>query len=153
MVPARPVNVNSLSALKRRHFIIVLVVLALALLIWSPWRSRFGYHFDFPFPQTAKLVNYHHGWGRDSGDEFVFAVTDDTLRDAIIKEWSLKPSIAEDDSEVMSFAKATGAPWWPPEPNRQFSERYGRVDQAACNYWSLWVDRENGKLYAEYGNW
>ena len=144
---------SRLSALKRRRLIIVLVVLALAVLIWRPWRSRFGYHFGFPLPPTATLVNYHHSWGLDSGDEFVLAVTDDKLRDAIIKEWNLKPSTAVDDSEVMSFAKFTGAPWWPRDPNRQFSERYGRVDQAACNYWSLWVDREHGKLYAEYGNW
>ena len=31
-------------------------ILALGVLIWRPWRSRFGYHFGFPLPPTAKLI-------------------------------------------------------------------------------------------------
>jgi hypothetical protein len=138
--------------LKRRHIIIIFVILALGVLIWRPWRSRFGYHFGFPLPPTAKLIHYHHEWGSDFGNEFEFTVTGDALRDAIIKEWNLKPGRREDN--VMSFAKASSAPWWWPRSKLdQFPERYGRVDEAATRYWSLWVDRENGKLYAEYGRW
>jgi hypothetical protein len=142
-----------LSTLKRRHVFTVLAVLALAVLVWRPWRSRFGHHFGFPLPATAKLVNYHHSWGfMDSGDEFEFTVTDDALRDAIIKEWNLKPAVKPNDA--VSFAKlGSGPPWWPGARLDQFPERYGRVDGAATNYWSLWVDRENGKVYAEYGDW
>lgn len=147
----RPLNGFTLSALKRRLLITALVILTLALLVWRPWRSRFGYHFDFPLPSSARLVNYHHSWGLDAGDEFEFAVTDDALRDAIVKEWNLKPAVR--DQDVKSFAKFTGAPWWPRAKLDQFPERYGRVDEAATGYWSLWVDRENGKIYAEYGDW
>ena len=89
--------------MKPRYVVTALVVLALAVLIWRPWRSRFGYHFSFPLPPTAKLVNYHHSGGLDAGDEFEFAVTDDALRDAIIEEWKLKPAAGDDD--VRSFAK------------------------------------------------
>lgn len=134
-----------------RRVITVFVLLAVAVLVWSPWRARFGYHFGFPLPPTARMVNYHHSRGLDSGDEFEFAVTDDALRDAIVKEWDLRRA-AEPDG-VTSFAKHTGAPWWPRAKLDQFPERYGRVDEAATRYWSLWVDRANGKLYAEYGEW
>lgn len=137
--------------MKRSSLITFLILLSLAILIWRPWRSSFGYHFSFSLPPTAKLVNYHHSWGRDSGDEFEFNFTDDLLRDAIIKEWNLKPAVREDSP--ISFAKFTGAPWWPGEKLDQLPERYSRVDETACQYWSLWVDRQNGKLYAEYGNW
>lgn len=139
--------------MKRRYYIIALVVLVLAVWIWRPWQSRFSYHFSFPLPPTAELINYHHRWGRDSGYEFEFVVTDDKLRDAIIKEWKLEPPTTESGSDVMTFARSTGNPWWPQDPNKQFIERYGRADEAANNYWSLWVDRANGRLYAEYGNW
>lgn len=140
------------STFKQRLLILVLVGFALALLVWRPWRSRFGHHFDFPIPPTAKLVNYRHSWGLDSGDEFEFAVTDDALRDAIIKAWDLKPAVEPDD--VVSFAKLERrSPWWPGAKLDQFPERYGRRDEALSSYWSLWVDRDNGKLYAEKGDW
>jgi hypothetical protein len=138
--------------LKRRLLITVLIVLALALLVWRPWRWTFGYHFDFPLPPTARLVNYHHSWGRDSGDEFEFAVTDDALRDAIMKQWNLKPAVKPDDARSFATVERRN-PWWPGAKVDQFPERYGRVDEAATSYWSLWVDRENGKVYAEKGDW
>jgi len=97
------------------------------------------------------MVNYHHSWGRDSGDEFEFAVTDDTLRDAIIEEWNLRPALRPEDAK--SWATITGAGWWPGGKLDQYPERYGRVDEGAARYWSLWFDPANGKLYAEYGNW
>jgi hypothetical protein len=143
---------GSLTALNRRRLITVLVVLTLALLVWRPWRSRFGYHFNFPLPPTAKMVNYHHTWGLDSGDNFEFAVADDALRDAIIKEWNLKPAVEPNDA--VSVAKLTGnPPWWPGLKIDRFPERYGRRDEAITHYWSLWVDREGGRLYAEKGDW
>jgi hypothetical protein len=150
--PPRPLNGFSLSALKRRLLITVLVVLALTLLVWRPWRWTFRYHFNFPLPPTARLVNYHHSWGLDSGDESEFAVTDDALRDAIINEWNLKPAAEPDDA--VSFAKLGGGPpWWPGKKLDGFPERYGRKDEARTSYWSVWVDRENGKVYAEKGDW
>jgi hypothetical protein len=96
-------------------------------------------------------VNYHHSWGLDHGDEFEFAVTDDTLRDLIIQEWKLTP--ADRPQDAPSFAKHTGAPWWPGALLDALPERYGRIDWDRERYWSLWVDRENGRLYAEYGKW
>jgi hypothetical protein len=138
--------------LKRRLFIIALVVVALTLFIWRPWRSRFGYHFDFPLPPTARLVNYHHSWGLDAGDEFEFAVTDDALRDSIIRQWNLMPAAKPEDA--VSFAKFTNRqPWWPGKKLDEFPERYARKDEVKTSYWSLWVDRENGKVYAEKGEW
>lgn len=98
------------------------------------------------------MVNYHHSWGRDSGDEFEFAVTDDALRDATIKQWNLKPAVKPEDA--MSFATLERRnPWWPGRKLDQLPERYGRKDEAKTSYWSLWVDRENGRVYAEKGNW
>jgi hypothetical protein len=35
----------------------------------------------------------------------------------------------------------------------RLAERYARVDEVNTSYWSLWVDRENGRVYAEYGDW
>ncbi|MEZ0267063.1 MAG: hypothetical protein ACAI43_20215 [Phycisphaerae bacterium] len=137
--------------MKRRLLITAVAVLAIGLWIWSPWRANFGYHFSFPLPPSAKVIQYHHSAGRDSGDEFEFAVTDDALRDAIIKEWNLT-SVAP-GGRVMSFARVTGAPWWPGDKLQELPERYGRIDERASRYWSLWVDRQNGRLYAEYGNW
>jgi hypothetical protein len=64
---------------------------------------------------------------------------------------SSAPAVRDDDA--ISFAKSTAAPWWPPEKLDQFPKPYGRVDEAATRYWSLWVDRDDGKLYAEHGDW
>lgn len=137
--------------MRRSSVISAVIILALTLLIWRPWRASFGYHFSFPLPPSATLVNYHHSWGLDQGDEFEFAVTDDALRDAIIREWKLTP--APPDRAPLSAAKFTGAPWWPRDRLNQMSEKYSRVDEAATRYWSLWVDRESGRVYAEYGDW
>jgi len=138
---------------KRRYLIVGLAILPLSVLIWRPWQSPFDSHFTFPLPDTAKVVGYQRTWaGLDSADDFAFAVTSDALRDAIIKEWKLEPAVRTSDAE--SFAKVVGGPaWWPGSTLDQLPERYGRKDQVRTKYWSLWVDRENGKLYAECGDW
>jgi hypothetical protein len=143
---------------KRRPILIALVVLALVggaamiLVIW-PWRTAFDRHFTFPLPPTARLVNHHHsgggvgGWGH----EFQFSFTDDALRDAIVKEWNLTRG-----GRVVGMAEKTGAAWWPRQATLDaLPEKYGRVDPNDPNgvvYRSLWVDRQNGMLYAEFGN-
>src|SRR4051794_5146890 len=107
--------------LKRRPLIISLVALAAMLVIWAPWRWSLRYHFGFTLPPTGVLVHYHHSLGRDYSDEFEFDVTDDALRDAIIKEWKLKP--ASPDRDVMTFASLGPVPWWPGARLKMISER------------------------------
>ena len=136
----------------RRPLRFVLPALLVALLIWAPWRQRFGHHFNFPLPASAKWVHYHHTWGRDSGDLFEFDVTDDAMREAMIADWNLKPATAPE--QPMSFNTSTGRqPWWPGAALNALPERYGRVDEEHSQLWSLWVDHAAGKLYAESGDW
>jgi hypothetical protein len=139
--------------MKRKPTIIAIAAgVFVAVLIWQPWRPLFSYHFDFPLPSTAKYLNHHHSRGIDSGDEFEFAFTDNQLRDAIIRQWNLQPAV--DPNGARSFARLTSTePWWPGARLDQLPERYGRIDEATARYWSLWVDRANGKVYVESGEW
>jgi hypothetical protein len=54
----------------------------------------------------------------------------------------------------MSFVAMRRPAWWPAKDELELlPEKLWRVDQTNERYWSVWVDRQKGLLYAEYGRW
>jgi hypothetical protein len=114
-------------------------------------QSSYDQHFDRPLPKGSKMLHYHyqHAGFSDKSYAFVFAVSDEALRDRLIKEWNLKPV-----GQATSFVRRNAPSWWPSYEDRsQMAECYGWDDEDNEGYWSIWIDRDRRLLYAEYGNW
>lgn len=102
---------------------------------------------------TATLEKYDVvTLGLDRFFAFKFTFTDDRILEQLVKEWDLRK---RDDTsyELTSFVHFKAPDWWPSEKLQQFGERYDRVIGEDELFWSVWVDRQNKNLYAEYGKW
>jgi hypothetical protein len=61
--------------------------------------------------------------------------------------------VADLKQEMSSFVSLDPPTWWPVERLQSLPERYENDDMANERYWTIWIDREQGWLYAEYGDW
>jgi hypothetical protein len=111
----------------------------------------FSAHTKSPIPASAKLI--HSGGqyaGFDGSYGFVFDVSDNTLQEQLFDEWGLKPA-SPSEGGFFKFAKY---PWWPTEDEfKRMDENFGCSDEQNEEYWHVWHDRINGRLYIEHGGW
>jgi hypothetical protein len=135
-----------------RRVLVICVIGLAAFLLWP--RSRLTRQFSGAMPTSARLdYTFHrHAGLSDNNYAFRFTVTDDALRDKLIADWKLIPFV-DVMQESTSFISLKPPPWWPVARLETLPERYVRDDDANERYWNVWVDRENGWLYAEHGNW
>lgn len=111
------------------------------------YETRFGQ----PLPKGAEVV--HDQWDQNGFDvayRFVIAYEDNQTRDQIIQAWSLQPG------QGTRLSSSDLPVWWPVGRIDQINasgEVYSRIDNQTGNWWSLWVDQENGLLYIEEGTW
>jgi hypothetical protein len=113
-------------------------------------------HFEAAMPSATQLMHdakNRAGFG-DVSHAFVLEVPDDQLLDQIVREWSLKPSVEDDDHTTPSLV-ALHPPSWRPDENRPETMpiQYEWIDWRAERYRSVWVDRDNRLLYAKFGRW
>lgn len=115
-------------------------------------KLAFAAHSTVTIPDSAKLI--HSGVqyaGFDASYGFVFDVSDNELQKLLIDEWQLK---AASESEGSGFFKFAKHPWWPTDDGfLKMDENFGRTDDQNEEYWQVWHDRSNGKLYVEHGRW
>ncbi len=111
----------------------------------------FSAHTQTSIPPSAKLV--HSGGqyaGVDASYGFVFDVSDTALQEQLVGEWNLQAATAS-ESGFFKFAKH---PWWPTDDALlKMDGHFGRSDEQKEEYWHVWHDRPNGKLYVEHGRW
>ena len=111
----------------------------------------FSAHSKSALPQSAKLV--HSGGqyaGFDASYGFVFDVTDDTLQDQLVNEWKLESSSAT-GSGFFQFAKHN---WWPTDAEfAKMEASFSRENKQNEEYWHVWCDQSNRRLYVEHGRW
>ena len=100
---------------------------------------------------SAKLVESGGQYaGFDASYGFAFAVSDDALRKQFVKEWNLEPA-EKAGGGFFKFAKHS---WWPTDDILAKTELiFSREDKQNEEYWLVWYDQSNGKLYAEHGRW
>ena len=111
----------------------------------------FSDHSKTSVPASAKLI--HSGGqyaGVDASYGFVFDVSDNTLQQQLIDEWRLN-AVSASESGFFKFAKY---PWWPTDDDfLKMDENFTRSDEQNEEYWHVWHDRINGRLYIEHGGW
>ena len=114
-------------------------------------KLSFSAHTKATIPASAKLI--HSGGqyaGFDASYGFVFDVCDNKLQEQLIAEWHLNAASAS-KSGFFKFAKY---PWWPTDDAfLKMDENFGRSDDQNEEYWRVWHDRLNSKLYIEHGRW
>ena len=100
---------------------------------------------------SAKLVESGGQYaGFDASYGFAFAVSDDALQKQFVKEWNLEPA-EKAGGGFFKFAKHS---WWPTDDKLAKMELiFSREDKQNEEYWLVWCDQSNGKLYAEHGRW
>jgi len=125
-----------------------------------PIGNSYERHFFESLPPSARLLHSHRDGGIDVQYAFVFAVADDQLRDRFIERWRLRPVQSVDHgnliasaTEATSFVELDPPAWWPADRLEKLPDKYARTGWDAERYWTIWADRENGRLYAEYGGW
>ena len=111
----------------------------------------FSGHSKISIPASAKLIQSGGQYaGVDSSYGFVFDVSDNTLQQQLIDEWRMN-AVSSSESGFFKFAKY---PWWPTNDELlKMDESYGRSDDQSEEYWLVWHDQINGKLYVEHGRW
>jgi hypothetical protein len=133
----------------------ILILGALCIVVWFVWpRSPLTRHFSRPLPSSARLDHHSHRHSgfSDNCYAFRFTVTDDALRDKLIADWKLT-KVTDPKSNAGGFVALDPPSWWPVERLRSLPERYENDDVADERYWAIWIDKENGWLYANHGNW
>jgi len=115
-------------------------------------RDTYSHHFDRPLPNGSKLLNYEErraGWN-DMTYGFEFSVPDEVLKNQLIIDWGLREDGhpgGEVDLDKWSLS------WWPVPGERSKMEAYSWEDRQLGEYKCLWSDKENERLYIQYGNW
>jgi hypothetical protein len=141
-----------LSAALALPVICLLGIMCLALWQWPDLWQR---HFCGSPPAGTRLVNYVTSRaGYDASYGFEFHVANDQVRDGLIARWGLTapaPAIAKD--RLLSFIDSGDAGWWPADIDAIAEEHYVRIEDQQEKYWSLWVDRDENRIFAVYGNW
>jgi hypothetical protein len=91
---------------------------------------------------------------------YLYEYEDDDSINAVIRKWSLSQTKVDDIEKdgrsplsVYSAWKDKSSLWPTKQELQKIPESYYRFDWDAELYWSLWVDRDNHKIYAEMGNW
>ena len=128
----------------------VLLATSFVFLLGCSRNSPYDRHFDRPLPQGSRLLHYkaRHS-GPDASYAFVFAVSDDALRDRLIIDWRL--TIAY---KPISFVALDAPSWWPTDGERdKMEEQYQWLDEEDEEFKSVWIDTKTNLLYAEYGSW
>lgn len=114
-------------------------------------KLSFSAHCNAAIPASAKPI--HSGGqyaGFDASYGFVFDVSDNKLQEQLVDEWHLKAQTPS-ESGFFKFAKY---PWWPGDDAfLKMDENFGRSDDQNEEYWHVWHDRQNAKLYVEHGRW
>ena len=114
-------------------------------------KLSFSAHTNAPIPASAKLI--HSGGqyaGFDASYGFVFDVSDNSLQEQLVDEWDLNAAHAS-ESGFFKFAKFA---WWPTDDAfLKMDENFSRSDDQNEEYWHVWHDQRNGKLYVEHGRW
>ncbi len=135
--------------------LLVVIFLAIAVtVLFAIWPGPYERHFKNSLPPNTRLINFiRKPGGFDVSYGFLFEISDDALLNQLIDDWGLIPSV-KDDQETMSFVALSPPTWWPNQAQlEQMPIQYERVDWNNEQYWSVWLDRKNGRLFAEYGNW
>jgi hypothetical protein len=127
---------------------VLIVVAMIAALL--PQLSKDG--IPRSLPATASLEDsYDRSGFMYASHSYCFRVTDDQLLNLLIDRWKLT-RVKDLSSSAISFtATANGSPqWWPSEQSLStFPEQYRHEERH--RYWSVWVDREHSRLWAETG--
>jgi len=114
-------------------------------------KLSFSAHTKTTIPASAKQI-YSGGQyaGFDASYGFVFDVADNSLQEQLIGEWDLDTT-SPSESGFFKFAKY---PWWPTDDAfLKMDENFSRSDEQNEEYWHVWHDRKNGRLYIEHGRW
>jgi hypothetical protein len=114
-------------------------------------KLSFSAHTKTPIPASAKLI--HSGGqyaGFDASYGFVFDVADNSLQEQLVAEWELNGRSPSESG----FFKFANYPWWPTDyAFLKMDENFTRSDEQNEEYWHVWHDRINGRLYIEHGGW
>jgi hypothetical protein len=103
-------------------------------------------------PKTAHILNrdvVRHG----IDTIYIFEVLDTELelRDRLIEKWHLR-DITHNSNSPMSFLNSDHPTWWPSEWSFATS-KFGKVDESAEKYWSIWIDDDKRRIFIEVGQW
>lgn len=114
-------------------------------------KLKFSAHTKTPLPKSAKLIQSGAQYaGFDASYGFMFEVEDDALLNQLVEEWNLE-SAPESGSGFFKFAKLC---WWPTDEKlAKMEPSLGRENKEDEEYWHVWCDKSNGKLYVEHGRW
>ena len=117
----------------------------------SDSKLKFSAHTKSPLTKSAKLIQSGGQYaGFDASYGFVFEVDDDALQTQLVKEWNLE-SMPESESGFFRFAKHN---WWPTDEKlAKMAPSFGRENKEDEEYWHVWCDRSNRKLYVEQHRW
>ena len=101
-------------------------------------------------PATASLTHsYDRSGFQYASHSYCYRVTDDQLLNLLIERWKLA-RIKDTEHPAISYTTLDPPSWWPSfETLRKFPEQYQQEERG--RYWSVWVDRENCRLWAELG--
>lgn len=133
---------------------IVAVWLSSRVLFSREVEDPYSQHFKSPLPIGSKLLQHQGSYaGFDASFIFLFQVPDDQLLNQLVRDWNLRPSV-EDDHDTLSFVALQPPAWWLGQKElKSMPAQYEWIDYGKEHYRSVWVDREKGLLYAEYGGW
>ncbi len=117
----------------------------------SDSKLTFSAHSKLSIPKSAKLIQSGGQYaGFDASYGFAFEVSDAALQKQLVKEWNLEPA-EKSGGGFFKFAKHS---WWPTDNKLVKMElSFSREDKQNEEYWLVWCDQSNGKLYAEHGRW
>jgi hypothetical protein len=132
-----------------RHAVFLLgiaVVIAMTAALLPQLRDGLPY----TLPTTASLEgSYDRSGFQYASHSYCYHVTDDQLLDLLIDRWKLA-RISDADQRAISYTTHDPPSWWPSDRTlRKFPEQYEHEERG--RYWSVWVDRENCRLWAEFG--
>lgn len=145
---------------RRRRFrwaavLAIVVLLACAILVsrgmLQPLGMPYGRLVD-SLPASASLVQHkvvRHGL--DWCELFEFSCSDTALRDALVRKWKLR-NLTKSTEEPVSFVQKDRPVWWPSNTGSA-TRKFGRSDEKAEQYLSVWEFSATGRLYVENGQW
>jgi hypothetical protein len=103
-------------------------------------------------PISARLVRHEFiRHGVDFCDLFEFSCSDVTLRDTLVSKWRLR-DLTGTRQDPVSFVENDHPVWWPSSTSVA-THKFGRRDEDAESYISVWDYSETGQLFVELGVW
>jgi hypothetical protein len=106
-------------------------------------------HFAMKLPNGAEIAHYENRSGFvDFSHIMVLNYNEDNVPDLLIQNFKLKKFISRNGAKA-GVISSEWPSWWQPEIIYRIADVYERIDINAFAW--FWFDRENKKIYVQWG--